>query len=163
MVSDEPLWCWWLLMVVNSPRWLNLQKNMFYIQTAWALKAKMLTWHKHTSENHSLFSLNMEEEKSPMHIFHINTNIFVGVEQKFHQIFWKRLYFLFLSLKSNSCIFFRPMLSANINAESARFSWLFLAKDWMKLPHVYFPFSHWHLFCFGGIMYHRLHVVMLWS
>ena len=63
-----------------------------------------------------------------MHIFHINTNIFVRVEQKFHQIFWKRLYFyfLFLSLKSNSCIFFRPMLSANINAESARFSWLFL-------------------------------------
>ena len=88
-----------------------------------------------------------------MHIFHININIFVGVEQKFHQIFWKRL---FLSLKSNSCIFFRPMLSANINAESSRFSWLFLAKDWMKLPHVYFPFSHWHLFCFGGIMYHRL-------
>ena len=71
MVSDGSLWCWWLLMVVNSPRWLNLQKNMFYIQTAWALKAKMLTWHKHTSENHSLFPSNIGiRKKSYAHFPH---------------------------------------------------------------------------------------------
>ena len=71
MVSDEPLWCWWLLMVVNSSQWLNLQKNMCYIQTAWALKAKMLTWHKHTSENHSLFSSNIGiRKKSYAHFPH---------------------------------------------------------------------------------------------
>ena len=32
-----------------------------------------------------------------------------------------------------------------------------------QLPHFCFPFSHQHLFCFDGIVYHRLHVVMLWS
>ena len=154
MVSDEPLWCWWLLMVVNSPRWLNLQKNMFCIQTAWALKAKMLTWHKHTHENHSLFSLNIGiRKKSYAHFPHKHQHFCRGWTEVSSNLLEETL--LPLSV-SNSCIFFRPILSANINAESARFSWLFLAKDWMKLPHVYFPFSHWHLFCFGGTMYHRL-------
>ena len=162
MVSGGPIWCWWLLMVVYGPRLLNFVKHLFYIQTAWASKAKTLTWQKYTSKNHSSF-FHWLGGNSLTHIFHIDIYIFVGVEQKFHLIFWRTPYLLFLSLKSNFCISFRPMVPSNINAESARFFWLFLAKYWIKLPHVCFPFSHCHLFCFGGIMYHRLYEVLLWS
>ena len=63
MVSDGPLWCCWLSMVVNGPRWLNLgEKKIFYIQTAWVSNAKKLTWQKYTSENDSpVFSSTLGE------------------------------------------------------------------------------------------------------
>ena len=148
MVPDGFWWVPMVLMVVYGPRWLNFGKHLFYIQTAWASNAKTVTWQKYTS--FPCFFIDFGEN-SLTHIFHIYTYIFVGVEQKFHQIFWRTSYFLFLSLKSNFCISLRPMVSSNINAECARFSWFFLC------------FSHCYLFCFGSIMYHRLNVVLLWS
>ena len=92
MVSGGPIWCWWLLMVVYGPRWLNFVKHLFYIRTAWASKAKMLTSQKHTPENHSPFFIDYGENNLT-HIFHIDTNIFIGVEQKFSVFEIQLLYF----------------------------------------------------------------------
>ena len=63
-------------------------KNLIFIRTAWASKAHTLTSKKHPSENPSPFFIGYWKNSVP-HIFYIDTNIFVGVEQKFHQIFWK--------------------------------------------------------------------------
>ena len=158
MVSSGPLWCWCLLMVVYGPTKLNFGKinsshkhSEHQMHTPWPHKSihlKILP----------LFFIGYWKN-SLTHILYIDTNNFVRVEQKFQRIFWRRPYFLFLSLKSRCCSLFVQYYPS----ESAIFSCFFPAKYCIKLPYFYIPFSHQHLFCFGGIMYHRLHVVLLWS
>ena len=87
-------------------------------------------------------------ENSLTHIFHIDTYIFVGVEQKFHQIFWRTPYFLFLSLKSNFCISFRPLVSSSINAETDRFFLFFSWQLFDKTPTCLISLFH-IAFCFA--------------
>ena len=148
-----------VFMVVDGCLWSKMidswKINSSYKQLE---RQRQKRWpHKSTHMKIIFLFFNDYGKNSLRHIFHKYTNIFVEVEQKFYRFFWKRMYFLFLSLKSNCCISLRPMLSSNINAESARFSWFFLAKYWIKLPHFCFPFLHWHLFCFGCTKYHRLY------
>ena len=90
MVSSGPPLCWWLLMVVNGLTRLNLGKQIdsSYRQPE---RQRHTPWpHKSTHlKILPLFFIGYWKNSLP-HIFSIYTNIFVGVEEKFQWIFWRR-------------------------------------------------------------------------
>ena len=138
MVSSGPRWCWWLSLVVFSCPGSSIPD--LGRSVSHSLSATFEFWHKEwllslqtlqTFDQHDVWTKRQKDKRqkdqktlrqkgekdcwkdSLTHIFHIDTNIFAGIEQKFHWIFWRRPYILFLSLKPNCCIFFRPILSSN--------------------------------------------------